>query len=250
MPTVLKRIRQRFGISAPRMTVRTHLAWYWRWLGMVLFAAVALALAAWMYDAGRRFAGFDRSEIEDEVSRLRQSVERLEAEAAKLRAVSHASDARMKIEQSTQSQLAKQVKSLVEDNRRLQEDLAFFENLAPGAERLTINRFTVQPDILPGEYRYRLLVLMGSGQGDKRERQFRGSLQLVLNVQVQSRNGMIVLPDSAAPEDAAFRLNFKYFQRVEGTFRVPLDTKVRSVQARVLESGTSQARATQSVDLS
>jgi hypothetical protein len=251
VPGVIKRIRQRFGqrfgISAPRMMVRTHLAWYWRWLGMVVFAAVSLALAAWMYDAGRRFAGFDRSELEDEVQRLRTAVSRFEEETAKLRAVANAGDSRLKIEQSAQAQLARQVKGLEEENRRLQEDLAFFENLAPATDRLTINRFTVRPDILPGEFRYRLLVLLGS---ERRERQFQGSLQLVLNVQVQGRNGMIVLPESGQPENAAFRLNFKYFQRVEGTFRVPPDTRVQSVQVRVLENGSSQARATQSVDLS
>src|SRR4051812_18814316 len=127
MPGVIKRVRQRFGrrfgISAPRMTVRTHLSWYWRWLGMVVFAAVSLALAAWMYDAGRRFAGFDRSEFEEEVARLRSAVSRLEEETAKLRAVSNAGESRLKIEQSAQAQLAKQVKGLEEENRRLQEDL-------------------------------------------------------------------------------------------------------------------------------
>lgn len=229
------------------MAVRTQLAWYWRWLAMAFFAALALVLAAWMYDAGRRFAGFDRTELEEELGRLRQSVERLEREAAGLRAVANAADSRLKIEQSAQSQLGRQAKALEEENRRLQEDLAFFENLAPAVDRLAINRFTVLPDVVPGEYRYRLLVLLGGG---RRERQFEGSLQLVLKVQVLGRDGIIVLPDPAAVENASFRLSFKYFQRVEGTFRVPSDTRVRSVQARVLEKGASQARAVQSVDLS
>jgi hypothetical protein len=247
MPNLFKRIRQRFGISAPKMTVRTHLAWYWRWLGMVAFAAISLTLAAWMYDAGRRFAGFDRTELEQEVERLRDAVVRLEAESKRLRAIANAGDSRLKIEQSAQAQLGKQVKVLEEENRRLQEDLAFFENLAPSGDRLSINRFTVQPDVLPGEYRYRLLVLMGGG---RRERNFQGTLQLVVNVQVQGRSAIIVLPDPTQPENTIFRLNFKYFQRVEGTFRVPQETRVQSVQVRVIENGTSQARATQSVDLS
>ena len=79
----LKQFRQRFGISAPRMTVQTHVAWYWRWLGMLVFLSLSLALAAWMYDAGRRFAGFDRGELQDELARLRESMSRLESEAAR-----------------------------------------------------------------------------------------------------------------------------------------------------------------------
>ena len=246
MRNLLRSVRRRFGISAPKMTVRTHLAWYWRWTAMVLFASVSLALAAWIYDAGMRFAGFDRSEIEQEVKTLRESVLRLEAESEKLRAVANAGESRLKIEQVAQAQLATQVKSLEEENQRLKEDLAFFENLGPSPNKLSINRFSVRKDVLPGEYRYRLLVLVGGGG---RDRQFQGALQLVLNVQAQGRNGMIVLPDPAQPENPAFRLNFKYFQRVEGTFRVPEQTQVKSVQVRVIEHGSNQPSATQSVNL-
>lgn len=246
MKNLLRSLRRRFGISAPKMTVRTHVAWYWRWLGMVLLASLSLALALWIYDAGRRFAGFDRSEIEQEVKTLRESSARLDAEAEQLRAVANASESRLKIEQSAQTQLALQVKTLEEENRRLKEDLAFFENLGPATNKLSINRFTVQKDVLPGEYRYRLLVLLG---GAARDRQFQGGLQLVVNVQSQGRNGMIVLPDRSQAENNNFRLNFKYFQRVEGTFRVPDQSKIRSVQVRVMEQGSNHVSAEQSVDL-
>src|SRR6266702_8305574 len=112
MPTPLKWMRQRFGIAAPKMTVKTHVAWYWRWLGMLVFLSCSLALAAWMYDAGRRFAGFDRSELEQEFARLRESMGRLESEAARLRSIANASESRLKIEQTAQAQLASQVKTL------------------------------------------------------------------------------------------------------------------------------------------
>lgn len=228
------------------MTVRTRIAWYWRWLAMAAFAGISLAIAAWTYDTGRRFAGFDRSELEQERDRLRSAVERLENENLRLAGIVNAGDARVKIEQAAQAQLAKQVKALDEQNRRLKEDLAFFENLSPTADKLTIDRFSVRPDVLPGEYRYRLLVVMGG----KRERFFQGSLQLVLNVQLQGRDGMIVLPETTQPEVNDFKLNFKYFQRVEGTFRLPDQTRLKAVQARVFETGTGQARATQNLDMS
>lgn len=228
------------------MTVRTHVAWYWRWMGMVLLASISLALALWIYDAGMRFAGFDRSESEQEVKLLRESVAKFEIETAQLRAISNASESRLKIEQSAQAQLSTQVKNLEEENRRLKEDLAFFENLGPATNKLSINRFTVQKEVLPGEFRYRLLVLLG---GSGRDRQFQGSLQLVVNLQSQGRNVMMVIPETAQPDNPAFRLNFKYFQRVEGTFRVPEKAKIRSVQVRVTQQGSSQPSATQSVDL-
>ena len=244
----LKQFRQRFGISAPRMTVQTHIAWYWRWLGMLLLLSLALALAAWMYDTGRRFAGFDRGELQDELARLRDSMARLESEAARLRAIANASDSRLKIEQTAQIQLASQVKSLEDENNRLKEDLAFFENLVPTerrGEKVSIHRFKVERDVLPGEFRYRLLVL----QGGKLDREFHGSLQLVVEMQQNGKDATIIFPDSSDVGNA-YKLNFKYFRRVEGTFRVPAEAKVRTIQARILESGSGEARASQNVNLS
>ncbi|HXZ54712.1 MAG TPA: DUF6776 family protein [Burkholderiales bacterium] len=249
MARLLKQIRQRFGISAPRMTVQTHVAWYWRWLGMLVFLSLALALAAWMYDTGRRFAGFDRGELQSQLARLRESMSRLEDEAARLRAIANASESRLKIEQTAQAQLAAQVKTLEDENNRLKEDLAFFENVVPAERRgdkVSIHRFKVERDVLPGEYRYRLLVL----QGGKLDREFHGSLQLVVEMQQDGRDATILLPEANDAGNAAFKLNFKYFRRVEGTFRVPAGAKVRTIQARILENGSGEARASQNVNLS
>ena len=115
MLKLIKRIRQRFGISAPRMTVRTHVAWYWRWLLFFILLSMSLTLAAWMYDAGRRFAGFDRGEIEQEVTRLRSEVARMQEDTSKLRALADAGESRVRIERETQAQMARQVRQLEEE---------------------------------------------------------------------------------------------------------------------------------------
>ena len=246
-PNLLRRIRQRFGISAPRMMVKTHVAWYWRMLGLVVLLSCSLALAAWMYDAGRRFAGFDRSEVEQEMSQLRESVRKLTEESGGLRATVNASESKLQIERAAQIQLGKQVKALEDENARLKEDLAFFENLIPSERKdnaLSINRFRVEPDALPGEFRYRLLLL----QGGTRAHPFQGNLQLLVTLQQDGKDVIISLPEEGAAQ--AYRISFKYFQRVEGTFRVAPGARVKMVQVRVFESGSAQVRATQSVNLS
>ena len=245
-----KKFRQRFGISAPRVAVRTHVPWYLRWLLLAVLLAFSVALAAWMYDAGRRFAGFDRSEVQDELAGMRRELEATRGELAHLRAIANAAGSKMSIERTAQAQLAQQIRSLEQDNARLREDLAIFENILSvdtrNAQALNIQRFKVEPDGLPGEYRYRMLLLTGN----RRDRgDFQGHVELLVGVQQEGRNAIILVPDRAAADTPAFKLAFRNFFRVEGTFRVDPKAKVGTVQVRVFETGTAQAKATQSVTL-
>ena len=244
----LKRFRQRFGISAPKVAVRTHVPWYVRWLLLAVLLAFSVALAAWMYDAGRRFAGFDRSEVQDELSGMRGELAATRGELEKLRAIANAADSKLSIERTAQLQLAQQIRSLEQDNARLREDLAIFENMLSADTRSTqaliIQRLKVEPNGLPGEYRYRMLLLTGN----RRERgEFQGRLELLVEVQQEGRSAMITVPDRAAADAAAFKLAFRNFYRVEGTFRVDPKARVSTVQAQIFEAGTAQAKATQSV---
>lgn len=242
------KLRQRFGIAAPRVAVRTQVQWYWRWLGIVLLLAVSAALAAWIYDAGRRFAGFDRGEVQEELTAAKRELEALRAEAERLRAVANAAESRQSIERTAQQRLAQQIRSLEQESARLREELAIFESMlsteAREVQALSIRRFKVEPEILPGEYRYRLLFLNSSARRDKG---FQGRMELVVSLTEAGRSAMMSFPEQADAGAAAFRLGFKYFQRVEGSFKVSPKAKVDSVQVRVYESGATQPRATHTV---
>ena len=245
-----KLIRQRFGIAAPRVEVQTQIPWYWRWAGIAMLLGVAAAAASWIYDAGRRFAGFDRSEALQELKRVQGELDAARGELEQLRAVANAADSRVSIERTAQQKLAQQVRALEQENVRVRQELAMVEQMLTSEERhtqsLAIYQFKVEPAVLPGEYRYRLLLLTPT---DRRGRDFNGRLELVVNLQEGGRNAMMSFPEPGDGAAAAFRLAFKYFRRVEGTFRVNPKAKVESVQVRVYEAGSSQPRATHSVTL-
>jgi hypothetical protein len=242
------KLRQRFGIAAPRVAIHSHIPWYWRWVGVAVLLGVSAASMAWIYDAGRRFAGFDRSEVQAELAIVRRSLEDARAELERLRAVANAADSRVSIERTAQQNLAQQIRTLEQENARLKEDLATFESMLSSETRtasgLSVHRFKVEADLLPGEYRYRLLLLTPS---TRREREFQGRLELVVSLTEGGRSAMMSFPEPADAGAAAFKLGFKYFQRVEGTFRVSPKAKVESVQVRVYEAGSTQPRATHSV---
>lgn len=245
-----RKVRLRFGIAAPRVAVHSPIPWYLRWVGIALLLGVSAASAAWIYDAGRRFAGFDRNEVETELASVRAELIDAQAELGKLRAVANAADSRLAIERTAQQKLAQQIRVLEQDNARLREELGTLDSMLSSDTRagtaLSIYRFKVEPDVLPGEYRYHLLLVTPRARS---ERQFNGRLELVVNLTEDGRSAMMTFPEPGDAGAGAFRLAFKYFRRVEGTFRVNPKAKVENVQARIYENGSNQPRATNTVSL-
>jgi len=241
----LGKLRQRFGIAAPHVAVHSHVPWYWRWVGLAALLAVSAAGATWIYDAGRRFAGFDQSEVQSELAVTKRNLAAAQVELERLRAIANAAENRLSIERSAQ-----QIRTLEQENAKVREDLATFESMLSSEARsgntLAINRFTVEPDVLPGEYRYHLLLVTPRA---RREREFSGRLELVVTLTDGGQNAMISFPEPGDAGASEFRLAFKYFRRVEGIFRVNPKAKVANVQARIYETGSNQPRATMTVTL-
>lgn len=243
----LRRLRGRFGISAPKVAVRTHVPWYWRALTAVVVVGISAGLAGWTYDAGRRFAGFDSSASEQEISALKDKVAHLESEAANLRGTAAAGQSNLQIERTTLEQLTAQVKSLETENTRLKEELAVFENLAGGegkGDGLAISRLRVDPDAAPGRYRFSLLAAQ---QGPQRGREFKGSMQVAVTLQQGADSAIVVFPRSGDPDAAKYEVSLRNFRRLSGTFQLPPDAKIKGVEVRLVQDGT--IRATQKVTL-
>jgi predicted GNAT family N-acyltransferase len=245
----IKSFKARFGVNAPRMAVRAHMPWYMRWVALGL-VGVAVLGASWLtYRFGSEFAGFRKTEIEAEMKRLNALTAKQAAELAELRQKLAASDSQRQIEAVTYGDLAKQVKGLSVENAALKDDLAFFQSLLPAAGRddsIALGRFTVEPDAVPGEYKYRMLLV----QGGQRPGDFVGHVQVVVSAVKGAEKIVVAQPPVADGKLREYQLNFKSFQRVEGAFKIPLDATVKSVQVRVYQNGSSGPKLTKSVSIS
>jgi hypothetical protein len=247
---VIRQLKRKFGISAPRLAVRPHVPWYVRWAIVLPFVLLAGWLVWWAYDSGLEFAGFHRGQTENELTRLREQVAELKLENAKLASQSASFERQAQIEHAANQETGKRLKGLNEENARIQEDLAFFQSLTLSGKHdteLSIHRLKVEHDTLPGEYRYRLLLVQS---GSQRAKEFQGRLQLLVNTQRNGKKSVTVFPQENMAEDAAYKLNFKYYQRVEHSFQLPPDTSVESIQVRVFEHGVSEPKIQQNVGLS
>jgi len=249
MSQLIRTLQRKFGISAPRVAVRTHIAWYWRCLGYVALGAFVFGVGWTTYDYGMELAGFRQSEAAQALARLNGEIRQREARILELRSQVAAAERQMQIERATYGDLAKQVKLLAEENAVLREDLGFFQSLmaAGGKEgALSINRFRVQPEALPGEYRYRLMLV----QNGQRVKEFQGTLQFVLHLEQGDRKFALTLPQEGEANTKEYQVSFKFFQRVEGTFKVAPGAVVKSLQIRVFENGSNAPKLSQSVSVS
>ncbi len=245
---MLRKARRKFGIAAPRLSVRPHIAWYLRWSMMLPFVLGTLALIWFAYNSGLEFAGFHIGETQQELSSLRERVASLTDENAELGKNVAQFEQQIQMEHGRSEETARQMKSLNDENMRLQDDLNFFQNLTAenGKEgELAIHRLSLERDKIPGEYRVRMLLV----QSGQRAKEFTGSYQLVATVLQNGRKSTQLFPSSDSGNEQ-FQLNFKYYMRLEQSFRLPQNVQLLNVQVRLFEHGVAEPKARQSVNLS
>src|SRR4051812_45393129 len=109
---MLRKIRRNFGITAPRMAVRTYIPWYWRSLAVSLVTIIVMGLIWWSYDTGRFFAGFDRSKVVQELDSITERASKLQQENLTMNARVTTLERELQIERVAQSDQSRQLKAL------------------------------------------------------------------------------------------------------------------------------------------
>lgn len=247
---MFRTLRRTYGISAPRMAVRPDVPWYWRSLGVAAGAAFLIATAWLVAYASGALDRYADGDLARELSRLQVLAESQETELRELRAATAQKERQSQMDRAATADLAKQVKALTFENAALKEDLAFFQSLmaTSGAREgaIRVNRFRLYSEPVAGEYRYQMLLVQSGG----RVKDFQGRLQFVLDVHNEGRQVVMVVPADAEPAGKDYQLNFKFFQRVEGTFKLTPGSVLKGVQVRVFENGSRTPKLTQRLSVS
>jgi uncharacterized coiled-coil protein SlyX len=218
----------------------------------VLLACVAVALlagVAWAMDAGGLFSGASRRELAARVDALTAEAELAKGEASALRRRSSELESQLTMEKGTEEALNRQVAELATENAKLKEDLAFLQRLvADNSEPagVTIPRLTLAREGSDA-WHYAVLVVRGGAPTDD----YHGAL--VLEATLAPRHAgdgappLVTLPEDQPDTAGNLTLRFKYYQRVEGTLRVPPGSRVTALTARVYEDGSTTPRASRTL---
>lgn len=234
------------------MAVRTHLSWPWRALIALAVAGIVGGMWWWGFDFGQLLGGFNRKEVEQRLATLQADATTAQQEAAALRSANTQLESEVAMMRGLQSTLARQLNDLQRENAAMKEELAFLQTFFDGASKpgLAIQRLAVEAN--GGDLaRYSVLVVRGGNP----KTDFDGRIVLAADLAPAGSAGeagegrTLLLPSDGATAPDALTLRFKYYQRLEGTFRVPAGHVVRALTARAYETGSDAPRATRTVTL-
>jgi hypothetical protein len=249
MNNLLRLLRKRFSLAASSLAVRPHRPWYWRWTMVIVGGGVAAWLAWWAYNNGLELAGYVREATESELTRTKRELSTTQSENARLNSKLVDMERQLQIEHSANGALEHQLKTLNDEKAHLNEDLEFYEHLTQSGEReekLSIQRLKVTHDTLPDEYHVSLLLV----QSGQRAKDFEGKMQFVVNGVQNGQHSVIVIPGEKDTQVAAYQLDFKYYLRIERTFKLPAGMTLESLQVRVYEHGVNEPKVKLDASLS
>lgn len=234
MRRVTRRLRRHFGATARQVAIRSQRPWFWRPLLAALLIFFGYLIAYWQLAGG-------------EFGNLRAGLDQLIEDNRVLQAKLIYGERQLQVERAAQDNLTLELARLQDEGMRLKEDLEFYRNIlneAPGPSEVKLQSFRLVKHKQPGQYEYHLMIVQ-SGRSSKT---VQGNVRLVLHAR---RDGQAVtMPvdlDPAASQ--AMRINFKYYQRLDGSFTLPEGVNVEAVEASFIEIGASQPKISQRVDL-
>lgn len=116
MKRVSRRLKSHFGATAKRVAVLSQRPWYWQWIAAGLLLFFGYLIGYW------QFTGGDYSELRNRAERLTKDNQSLQAKMVY-------SERQLQVEQATQSNLAKELTQLQDEDMKLKEDLAFYKSM-------------------------------------------------------------------------------------------------------------------------
>jgi len=234
-------LRRRLTISAPRMAVRSAMPWPVRWAIVALVFGFCAAIGLWAFEFGRDIAGLENGS-QTELLQLREKVKTLQADmdAAieqrnQAQSIANTAGALVAAEKASSERLAAQVKQLDDDNRRLRDDLGFFEKLIPASATEAVAIRGMQAEAVPdGKIRWQVLVI----QSKKNAPALSGRLEISFTGTVAGKPWTSPAPGISVP------LNVQQYGRLEGVFEVPAQVSIKAMSAKVFDGNALRANQT------
>ena len=235
MRRVSRKFKRHFGVSAKHVAVRAPRIWYWQVLTALAYITVGYLFAYW------HLTGGDFGSLTNSMMRITHDNQQLQDRAVQ-------TERQLQVAQAAQSNLAKALSDMQDESLRLKEDVTFYKNILSendNGSELRIYSFKLAKGAQQRQYEYHILLVQ-SGRHDKL---VQGSVKLMLNATQSGQAVKLPLSDGANSAQA-IAVNFKYYQRIDGTFILPQDAEGHSVELNFMEPDTAtRPKISQKIDL-
>lgn len=197
---------------------------------------VAILAAGSIYNYGLSTAGFERLSANRQQTRLEEDLERQAAENQDLRDSLARAERSLQMNETAFQELEQALTASSQEIVKLREELNFYRNIITPVDKksgLRIQSLYIEPSGT-NQYRYKLVLI----QALKHERTISGSANLEISGMQGAEETVLTVP---AAGERPLRVNFKYFQDLEGRFELPKNFKPRRVKVNVTPAGGSQS---------
>jgi hypothetical protein len=133
------------------------------------------------------------------------------------------------MDQTAYQELDHSLKESAQEIVKLREELNFYRNIISPPNKksgLRIQSLNIEADGSRNRYRYKLVLI----QALKHDRSLKGKATFEIAGLQAGKSKSLVFPRSA---DKAIRVNFKYFQDIEGHFELPKNFRPEQVKVNV-----------------
>ncbi len=224
---------------SPRIVVRKQNPLLAR-IVMAIVIVVLVYAGWWLFEYGRKRAGYDWQTARQTEKRLRAEILSLQNDLTNL----HRENARLEsgvlIDKQSTREVRKRLARLQQENLELREELQFYRNIvSPKAGRpgVYIQHFKIDQGARPGQYLYRLTLIHVQALKKRRVKVW-GQLDLRVEGEMRGRPRVLGMAEIVPGMRRRPRFGFKYFQRFEGRLVLPEGFTPRTVvvQVRTLRS--------------
>jgi hypothetical protein len=203
-------------------------------LTLIGVIATLIAVGAWgIYTYGLTTAGFDILSASRKQDDLKRSINKLVDENQELRESLARAQRSLQMDQVAYQELDDSLKKSAREIVKLKEEISFYRAiLSPDnkAAGLHIQSMKVEATNDPANYRYKLVVI----QALKHDRNIYGNAQFEVRGLQGGQQKALQFPE---PIKRPININFKYYQDIEGEFKIPLNFTPNTVVVKVITRG-------------
>ena len=181
------------------------------------------------YRLGNYYHGYQKQQINVKNQQLTKLYKQVDQSVKQI----HYLQVELDMEKLANQHALDNMKTMEAEQYRIKKQLAFYEKvMAPEkrADGVVLDSIIVNPSDIPQLYHFQLVLV----QQDKRKKYANGYVSLRFTGNIANQQKIVSISDISSITKSQLSFNFKYFQMIEGDFRVPKAMLLEKVDIAVI----------------